>query len=175
MARDIFRKLHTQQGSNAKQRGIPFELSLEEWKSTWIDSGKWTERGRGKGKYCMCRVADQGAYAVDNVYIGLSTDNIRDGNVGKIVSDTTRALISASNMGKKCPWSAGKNNPMHRAEAKAKMSEAISGWKHYKAKMTQTPVASFLSATDAANALGVKVVTVNWRCKHNYQGQWAYI
>jgi len=66
----------------AKYRGIDFYLSFDEWNDIWQASGKWDVRGRGKGKYCMSRVNDTGAYAVGNVFIQLTTQNSGDGHRG---------------------------------------------------------------------------------------------
>jgi hypothetical protein len=67
--RDQYRSKYTQHKHAAKQRGIPFLLTLDQWLNTWINSGHLHERGCGVGKYCMGRVGDQGPYAVDNVKI----------------------------------------------------------------------------------------------------------
>lgn len=62
----------------AKQRGIPFLLSFEEWFSIWSKSGYWDSRGRTIDKYNMCRINDTGAYEIGNVYIAPHTQNIKD-------------------------------------------------------------------------------------------------
>lgn len=62
------------QRSNARHRGIPFEIKLWEWWTIWQASGRWEERGRGNG-YMMCRFNDTGPYAVGNVYIGTGCEN----------------------------------------------------------------------------------------------------
>jgi len=72
------RIIYTRQKCMAKYRGIDFHLSFDEWNDIWQASGKWNERGRGKGKYCMSRVNDTGAYAVGNVFIQLTTQNSGD-------------------------------------------------------------------------------------------------
>lgn len=168
--RDPYRKAYTQQKCNAKQRGVPFLLSFEEWKTIWLGSNKWDERGRGAAKYCMCRIGDAGAYEVGNVFIGLGAKNVRDGNLGKFDSDITRAKKSASLTGKPHPWSAGTNNVMHRPEVKAKISAATSGGKHYSARAVITPFGSFDSGTDAAIALNIPKPTIYWRCKYQKSG-----
>ncbi len=61
--------------SIARIRQIPFEFTFEEWKSVWLNSGKWEERGRGSGKYCMARFNDIGPYSVNNVYITTNNEN----------------------------------------------------------------------------------------------------
>jgi hypothetical protein len=65
------------QRKNAHARGIVWEFSLWQWWKIWEQSGRWPERGNGKG-YCMCRLGDTGSYAVDNVYIATGTENMQD-------------------------------------------------------------------------------------------------
>ena len=57
------------QRQNAKRRGVPFNLTFEQWWALWNDSGKWTRRGRCLGQYCMARKGDRGPYAIGNVFI----------------------------------------------------------------------------------------------------------
>lgn len=64
--------------NNAKNRGVPFELTFVQWLAIWDASGKFELRGRGAGKYCMSWIRDDGAYAVGNVHIQLFTDNSRE-------------------------------------------------------------------------------------------------
>lgn len=170
MTRDIFRKKYTQHKSNATQRGIPFLLTLEEWTLIWLESGKWEQRGRGSSKYCMCRYGDQGAYETGNVFISTNSLNIKDGNIGKTVSVETRAKISQFQTGTLKPWSAGKNNPMHRPEVKAAISAATGGQNHYNQKGVNTPMGYFVTAKEAALALNMSKSTVEWRSKYNKSG-----
>lgn len=65
------------QRRNAEVRGIGWELPLTEWWRIWQKSGKWEQRGRGKG-YCMGRLGDSGPYSVDNVYICTIGQNFSD-------------------------------------------------------------------------------------------------
>ena len=168
--RDIYRKLYTQQKSNAKQRGIPFLLTLEQWKQIWFQSGKWEQRGRGSEKYCMCRIGDLGAYELGNVFIDLGKKNVSDGNIGKTDSAETKLKKSAALSGKPKEWARGKGNPMHRPEVKAKMSAAIGGANHYKARGVITPQGFFPTAKATAEALGIKKPTVEWRARNNKFG-----
>lgn len=63
----MYKEQYRIQKQNARQRGIGFELTYEQWLAVWGD--KIELRGRGKGKYCMARNNDQGPYALDNVRI----------------------------------------------------------------------------------------------------------
>lgn len=52
--------------SKAKQRGIEFLLTFDEWKSWW--GSDWDQRGRTKNKLVMGRYKDSGPYALGNIY-----------------------------------------------------------------------------------------------------------
>ena len=66
---------YQRQKSAARRRGIQFLLSFEEWRTLWLESGKWEQRGKRKGQYVMARYGDAGAYAVDNVRICTNREN----------------------------------------------------------------------------------------------------
>lgn len=168
--KDLYRKGFTAHKWNAKMRGIEFLFTFEQWRDWWTATGKWELRGRGRGKYCMRRHGDVGPYSIDNVFCGTNEENLRDGNLGKTVSQETRGKIAEALRGTSHEWSRGENNPMHRPEVKAKMSAAIGGGKHYRAKMVATPHGIWPSAVEAARSLGIPEPTVNWRCKNNYLG-----
>lgn len=174
MQRDQYKKAYTQHKSNAKTRGIEFKLTFDEWKQIWVDSGKWDQRGRGAEKYCMCRIGDLGCYEVGNVFIGLGKTNVRDGNLGKIDSQDTKNKKSAAAKGKPKPWFIGDKNPMHRPEVKAKMSVAVGGSNHYRAKTVVSPFGVFGSTTEASKELNIPAVTIQWRCRYNKSG-WSYL
>ncbi|WP_039967909.1 hypothetical protein [Pseudomonas chlororaphis] len=63
------------QYQNAVIRKVEWKLKFWEWWQVWVESGKWEERGRGSEGYCMCRVGDEGAYEIGNVYIGTIVHN----------------------------------------------------------------------------------------------------
>lgn len=67
---------YARQKCTAKTRGIEFHLSLWEWWTIWQKSGKWARRGRERGQFVMCRIGDEGPYAVDNVFIALNCENV---------------------------------------------------------------------------------------------------
>ena len=170
MTKDIYRKRYTQHKSNAKMRGVEFLFAFDEWKDWWVATGKWEQRGKLRGQYVMRRHGDIGPYAVDNVFCGVTEENVRDGNFGKEITIETRNKISASNTGKPHPWSAGNKNPMHRLEVKAKISAATGGANHYRAIGVTTPQGFFSTAKTAAEATGIKQPTVEWRARHSKFG-----
>jgi hypothetical protein len=165
-----FKKAYTQQKSNAKRRGVCFELTFTEWLAVWMWSDKLSERGRGADRYCMARINDTGPYSATNVYITVNAKNVSDGNVGKIDSLSTRLKKSLANAGRPKDWARGERNPMHRADVKAKISAAISGAKHYNARGVVTPSGRFETARSAALALGMSKSTVEWRAKNEKFG-----
>ncbi len=67
-----------QHRKNAQYRGIEFRLTFAEWLQIWRDSGKLHLVGRGKGKYCMARRGDAGAYEIGNVDIKPTVENSRE-------------------------------------------------------------------------------------------------
>jgi hypothetical protein len=75
-ARDA-RKRFGEQLRNARRRRVEWALTFEEWWAVWEASGKWPERGRLRGQFCMSRYGDKGAYAPGNVFIQERSDNDR--------------------------------------------------------------------------------------------------
>lgn len=64
----------TNQKRNSANRGIAWELTLWQWWSIWVQSGKWEMRGRGQG-YGMYRIGCAGPYSAGNVFIGESMED----------------------------------------------------------------------------------------------------
>lgn len=65
---------------NSANRGVPFNLSFEQWWTIWMQSGKWHLRGNRKGQYVMARTADRGAYEIGNVRIEKHEGNVAERN-----------------------------------------------------------------------------------------------
>lgn len=61
------------QKRKAKQRGIEWKLSFNEWWKVWEESGKWNQRG--VDGYAMCRNGDSGSYSMGNVRIDTFKNN----------------------------------------------------------------------------------------------------
>jgi hypothetical protein len=99
------------QKRNAKRRGIPFLLSRAEWISIWEKSGKFKNRGRGKGKYVMSRKGDKGAYVIGNVEIILHGENL------------TQALTGKPSRNKDKRWDAEKRQHMSELKSGKFLSE----------------------------------------------------
>lgn len=57
-------------------RGIPFELTFEEWDSWWGDD--FLRRGNNEDSLQMCRKGDKGGYSLDNIYKATKAQNRRD-------------------------------------------------------------------------------------------------
>ena len=80
--------------ASARQRGIVFLLTFDEWWDIWGISGKWELRGRETDRYVMARFGDAGPYAVGNVRICTSQENNSEAHRGKQVSNVTRKRLS---------------------------------------------------------------------------------
>jgi hypothetical protein len=63
---------------DAKERGVPFLITFDEWWDVWHASGKWPMRGLRKGQYVMARFGDKGGYEVGNVRICTSSENVSE-------------------------------------------------------------------------------------------------
>ena len=70
--------IYARQKAMAKIRNIEWNISFDDWYNIWMQSGKWEQRGRGVGKYCMSRIGDTGPYSKDNVYINECVKNSGD-------------------------------------------------------------------------------------------------
>ena len=76
-------RFQSQRYEARSKRNIIWTLTFDEWLNIWQISGHWHERGSSAGKYCMSRYGDTGPYSVNNVFIQLHSNNIRDGHKGK--------------------------------------------------------------------------------------------
>ena len=74
---------------NAYKRDIEFQFTYEEWVAWWGDD--IDKRGKSKGQFVMARNGDIGPYHPDNVRKATCSENVSEGNKGKIVSKETRS------------------------------------------------------------------------------------
>lgn len=98
-------------------RGVGFELTMDQWIEIWLESGHMQERGTKKGQYVMARNGDVGPYAVGNVRIILSSDNVKEmfGNPGGQILRAKRKIFAIGNQNKK----GKKEGPETRAKKSA--------------------------------------------------------
>lgn len=73
------RGCYSEQKRKARQRGVAFRLSFDQWWKIWEDSGHWDERGNHHGCYCMYRPDDTSAYHIGNAAIGPFAKNADSG------------------------------------------------------------------------------------------------
>lgn len=66
------------QKSAAKRKGIPFELSFEEWWAWWQVDDRWSRRGNAPESFVMARFKDIGPYAAWNIYCTTKAGNLND-------------------------------------------------------------------------------------------------
>jgi hypothetical protein len=66
------------QRSNARSRGVPFNLTFQQWWDIWEESGKYKDRGRGRRGFVMHRINDRRPYEVGNAEIISAVDNFRE-------------------------------------------------------------------------------------------------
>src|SRR5262245_38611376 len=79
----------TRQKASAKQRGVPFAMTFEQWLGIWRDSGRLHERG--VTTFHMARRGDIGGYASSNVEIISAKENWR-----QIAANKKARLTAAS-------------------------------------------------------------------------------
>ena len=125
--------------SKAKQRGIEFKLTYEQWWEIWQQSGKWEQRGAGMNQYVMSRFNDKGAYVYDNVFIQPASENKREGNLGRKIPRSithqeklTESLKRTFNDPNYVNHNKGKNNPygaINGQKGAMKQSQTVTGRK----------------------------------------------
>lgn len=76
---NAYRRPYRAHKSSAKQRGIGFTLTYDQWLKIWFLSGRLEERGI----YVMSRPYDTGAYELGNVFIQTASQNGKDASYGK--------------------------------------------------------------------------------------------
>lgn len=140
------------QKRNAKQRGIPFLFTFQEWWAWWQIDNRWESRGMGSDKFVMARHGDKGPYSPENVYCATHAQNI-----GSINAQENSARIKAA-------WARGVDFKLPKG-ADNPRSMAI-----------QTPDGVFANATLAAEHFGLSRAGAAYRARHRVKGwSWAKI
>lgn len=89
---------------NAKDRGIEFLLTFDEWWHIWMQSGFWEIRGNRPGRCNMMRYGDCGPYAVGNVHIGTHRANVIERNILQRKFDAYERDAAQSHHSVECPF-----------------------------------------------------------------------
>jgi hypothetical protein len=69
------KKAFKQQKGRARQRGVAFEMSFDQWREFWTIDDRWSRRGTGADNLVMSRIGDKGAYVVGNVICQTQREN----------------------------------------------------------------------------------------------------
>lgn len=75
---------YNQHRLRAKNSGIEFALTFEQWWELW--EPHWSKRGRGAQDMCMCRRHDKGGYTLGNVRIATTRENRHEAAMERKVS-----------------------------------------------------------------------------------------
>lgn len=54
-----------------RSSGYECDMTYQQWRDMWLDSGLWDKRGRTKGSFCMKRINTKLPYSTDNCSIQL--------------------------------------------------------------------------------------------------------
>ena len=69
------KKAFKEQKRRARQRGVSFEMSFDQWRDFWTEDDRWSRRGTGADNLVMSRIGDEGAYKVGNVVCQTQREN----------------------------------------------------------------------------------------------------
>ena len=116
----------------AESHCIGFELTFDQWLKIWLDSGHLAERGNHKGQYGMARFEDKGPYAVGNVKIITTEENLRE-RKKQVFSDERRAAASRKMLGKQNALGATRSD-----EWRADLSQRLVGNQYSLGKQNAT-------------------------------------
>lgn len=97
---ELKRKYDTQK-KGAKQRGVEFDLTFDEWKDIW--DGKFHKRGNASDQLMMLRTRDEGGYSVGNVRLGSPKENVQEQAVAQKVKTSQNWNMSKTQYALKPP------------------------------------------------------------------------
>lgn len=137
-------------------RGIPFQMTFEEWVQWWNTDNRWSNRGTGKNKLCMARLNDEGPYNISNV---------------KCITNSENSKERAFN---KAPKIQSKETVMRKLEEGIDVYSHLRRGKHPKAKPVKTPDGIFSSTYEAGLHYGISGEGARKRAKLNQQG-WSFL
>ena len=75
----ISKARYRDQRRSAGQRGIPFNLTYEEWYQWYLSHGvdKNIPQKMTANAWCMCRYNDTGPYDLTNIYLDTNSNNVK--------------------------------------------------------------------------------------------------
>lgn len=78
----ISKARYRDQRKAAAKRGIPFNLTYEQWYNWYLSHGvdKNIRQGKGGDCWCMCRKNDSGPYELGNIYLDTNSNNVKFAN-----------------------------------------------------------------------------------------------
>ncbi len=79
--------------SSAAARGVPFELSFEQWWAIWEEN--YGRRGVASDQLGMCRTRDEGGYSIGNVRLDTPKGNAAD----RVLANKVRKAPAAFRFG----------------------------------------------------------------------------
>lgn len=147
------------QRQRAKNRGIPFLFTFEEWWAWWQVDGRWANRGLHPGGFVMARRNDAGPYALGNVYCATVAEN--GAEMGRLLTAEQRARISEQKLAMHAARPEIANHLRDRAN-------------HPMRKPVMTPAGYFPSAALAADHYGMSRQGVAARVRAGVPG-WRYV
>jgi hypothetical protein len=148
------RRRWQEQKWRARNRGIPFRLTYQQWRDWWLAElakiGSDARRGRQLGEWLMCRPGDAGAYELGNIYCGDRKQNAADVPPEKLARGS-REWRAAGNV----TWLKGRT-----------------GTAHPRSKAIYTPAGVFPSLTAAATHYGISRTEIRRRMANR---QFSYV
>ena len=76
-----------------------FQISFDDWKQIWIDSGQWENRGRQADQYCFGRIDHSLPLTKENSQIIQNRVKSKLARTGKVTSDETKEKMRQKKLG----------------------------------------------------------------------------
>ena len=86
------RRAYTAHQTRAKQRGIAFELTFEQWWKIW--EPRYAVRGRRADEIGMCRTLDAGPYSPENVRLDTPKGNAAERGLVHRINKAPAAFLT---------------------------------------------------------------------------------
>ena len=154
----LMRTAYRAHRASAKQRGVEFLITFDEWADWWLEDDRWESRGVGRDELVMARFGDVGPYALGNIYCTTSAQNIADGIANKPEAERYAGLREA--------WV--------KFKASGRTSHLARRDTHPRRRPVVTPEGAFPSIALAADHFNIKHNTAGKLARHCRKG-WRYL